>query len=110
MRLRRDGSRTNDPAYPKKVFPDVEHCKLCYNHPERVPRNDSYEAQQQILKSNDFNRKEVLKFLVKHFSSVETKEEDNIEWKDARNQIYGQNEINLFMDASFRGSIIIPRT
>ena len=110
MRLRRDESRTNDPAYPKMVFPDVEHCKLCYNHPERVPRNDSYDAQQQILKSNDFNRKEVLKFLVKHFSNVETKEEDKIEWKDARNKIYGQNEINLSMHASFRGSIIIPRT
>ena len=101
IRLRRDESRTNDPAYPKMVFPDVEHCKVCYNHPERVPKNDSYKAQQQILKSNDFNRKEVLKFLVKHFSNVETNEEDKIEWKNA---IDGQNEINLSMHVSFRGT------
>jgi len=94
----REKSKTNDPVYPKMVFPNVEHCKQCYNHPERVPRNDSYEAQLQILRANDFNRKEVLKFLVEHFSNVELKEGDQVQWKDPSETFDGKDTINLSME------------
>ena len=85
VNLRLTSSKTNDPVFPKQVFPNVDYCRKCYKHPEKAPKVDSDETRQLIevaknmntFDTTPFNKNEVLKFLVEQFKNVETNRDDS---------------------------------
>lgn len=71
-------NETNSPEHPKKWYPTFEQCPKCYNKPPSYLKDTNVELAAIFHESIDWNREEVLSFLVNEFTRQPMDMEPNL--------------------------------